>query len=165
MNVVSQFDESVLELVRQCKVDSSLVDLPHEQDVQLALSQVKSGKAAGSSGILPEMLKVGQNNSDFVGTCEGSLDREMCPTGLADTILVPIPKKGDLHCCNNLQGIALLGVVGKLVARIVQNRLQKFAERELSESQCGFRRGRSCTGMIFMVRQLIEKAIEHNILY
>ena len=35
--------------------------------MQLALSQVKSGKAAGSSGILPEMLKVGQNNSDFVG--------------------------------------------------------------------------------------------------
>ena len=30
LNVVSQFDESVLELVRQCEVDSSLVDLPHE---------------------------------------------------------------------------------------------------------------------------------------
>ena len=37
-----------------------------------------------------------------------------------------------------------------------------MAERELPESQCGFRRGRGCTDMIFMVRQLAEKAIEHQ---
>ena len=53
-------------------------------------------------------------------------------------------------------------MVGKLVARIVQNRLQVLAERELPESQCGFRRGRGCTDMIFMVRQLAQKAIEHQ---
>ena len=42
----------------------------------------------------------------------------------------------------------------------MQNRLQLLAERELPESRCGFRRGRGCTDMIFMVRQLAEKAIE-----
>ena len=79
-----------------------------------------------------------------------------------DAIIVPIPKKGNLHCCDNWRGIALLDVVGKVVARIVQNRVQVLAERELPESQCGFRRGRSCTDMIFMVRQLAGKAIEHQ---
>ena len=30
----------------------------------------------------------------------------------------------------------------------------------LPESQCGFRKGRSCIDMIFMVRQLVKKTIE-----
>ena len=58
--------------------------------------------------------------------------------------------------------IALLDVVGKLAARIIQNRLQSVAEQELPKSQCGFRRGRGCNDMIFVVRQLIEKAFEHQ---
>ena len=35
-------------------------------------------------------------------------------------------------------------------------------EQELPESQCGFRKGRSCSDMIFTVRQLMEKATEHR---
>ena len=40
-----------------------------------------------------------------------------------------------------------------MVARVLQERLQKVAD-ELPESQCGFRRERSCADMIFTVRQL-----------
>ena len=50
----------------QHEVHSSLADLPDEEDVKLALSQVKNGKAAGSSGILPEMLKVCQMSHEFL---------------------------------------------------------------------------------------------------
>ena len=32
----------------------------------------------------------------------------------------------------------------------------------MPESQCGFRKGRSCSDMIFTVRQLVEKTIEHG---
>ena len=60
----------------------------------------------------------------------------------------------------NWRGISLLEVVGKLVARVIQERLQKLAEEELPESQCGFRKGRSCADMIFTVRQLVEKLWE-----
>ena len=34
-----------------------------------------------------------------------------------DAVVVPIPKKGDLHDCDNWRGISLLDVVGKLLAR------------------------------------------------
>ena len=37
-----------------------------------------------------------------------------------------------------------------------------MAEDELPESQCGFRKGRSCADMIFTVRQLVEKSCEHK---
>ncbi len=56
----------------------------------------------------------------------------------------------------------LLDVVGKVVARVLQDRLQKLAEDELPESQCGFRKNRSCADMIFTVRQLVEKSWEHK---
>ena len=52
--------------------------------------------------------------------------------------------------------------MGKVVARIIQGRFQKLAERELPESQCGLRKGRGCTDMVFTIRQLTEKAIAHQ---
>ena len=61
--------------------------------------------------------------------------------------------------CDNWRGIALLDVVGKVVARVLQERLQKLAEDELPESQCGFREGRSCTDMIFTIRQLVGEVM------
>ena len=53
-------------------------------------------------------------------------------------------------------------MVGKVVARVVQQRLQRLAERELPESQCGFRKGPSCKDMNFVVRQLAVKAFGHR---
>ena len=52
--------------------------------------------------------------------------------------------------------------MGKLFARVLNNRLQLVVEETVSDSQCGFRTGRGCVDMIFCVRQLVEKAIEHN---
>ena len=44
--------------------------------------------------------------------------------------VVPIPKKGDLRKCDNRRGISLLGVVGKVFARILQDRLQVVHDEE-----------------------------------
>ena len=52
--------------------------------------------------------------------------------------------------------------MGKVFARILQDRLQVVAEKILPESQCGFRKGRGCVDMIFAVRQLVEKCREHD---
>ena len=52
--------------------------------------------------------------------------------------------------------------MGKLFARVLNDRLQSVVERAVSDSQCGFRASRDCVDMIFCVHQLMEKAIEHN---
>ena len=44
----------------------------------------------------------------------------------ADATLISIPKKSNL---NDWWGIALLGVIGKVVARVIQERLQWLAAR------------------------------------
>ena len=66
--------------------------------------------------------------------------KECCvPCDWDDAILVPITKIGELSSCDNWHGISPLDVVGKVVARILQQRLQSKVEEELLKLQCGFR--------------------------
>ena len=92
---------------------------------------------------------------------EAVWDAERVLQDWADAILVPIPKKGDLSACDNWRRISLLDVAGKLVTRIIADRLQTIAEDCLPDSQCGFWRGRGCADMVFAVRQVLEKLHEH----
>ena len=72
-------------------------------------------------------------------------------------------KKGDRTNCGNSRGISLLSAGGKVLARIILGRLVgTIAEEVLPESQCGFRRDRSTTDMIFVARQLQEKCLEQH---
>ena len=55
-------------------------------------------------------------------------------TAWRDALVVPVPKKGDLTISDNWRGISLLDVDGKLLGRIVQERLQCIAESVLPDS-------------------------------
>ena len=65
---------------------------------------------------------------------------------------------------DNHRGISLLSHAGKILARVLLNRLIHHLESNvlLPESQCGFRSGRGTADMIFAVRQLQEKCQEQN---
>ena len=56
----------------------------------------------------------------------------------------------------------MLYVAGKVIARILQEQLQERAENVLSESQCGFRKTRGCTDMIFTTHKFGERLWEHE---
>jgi len=84
----------------------------------IAVDRIKNGNTAGSSGILPEMLKAGSNVAGFVHMLTDLVHavwkEHKMPQEWENGILIPIPKKGNLHFCNNCRGIALLDVVGKV---------------------------------------------------
>ncbi|BHF66055.1 hypothetical protein SprV_0200906900 [Sparganum proliferum] len=74
---------------------------------------------------------------------------------------IPAERKGNCQVCDNHRGISLLNIAGKIFARILLNRLNNHLEQGLlPESQCGFRRYRGTTDMIFAARQLQEKCQE-----
>ena len=58
----------------------------------------------------------------------------------------------------------MLDVPGKLLVWIIQERLQVIAEDVLLDPQCGLRRGCSSADMIFVARQPVKKAREHDCL-
>ena len=45
--------------------------------------------------------------------------------------------------CSNYRGITLLSVVLKVYERIVENRVREILDKQLEESQSGFRKGKS----------------------
>ena len=49
-----------------------------------------------------------------------------------------------------------------MYAKTLERRTRSVVERSLSNSQFGFRKGRGCTDAIFALRQVSEKAIEHD---
>ena len=96
---------------------------------------MKKRRAGGKTGILPELLLCGgpvlrgrllQLMQDIWRDGEVVADWK-------DAEIVPVPKKGDLQSCDNWRGISLLDVVGKLFARVIQERLQHIAEDILLE--------------------------------
>ncbi len=71
--------------------------------------------------------------------------------------------KGDKAICGNSRGISLLSVGGKVLAKVMLQRLiNNITESMLHESQCGFRKNRSTIDMIFTARQLQEKCREQH---
>ena len=164
LNVCSVYDPHVFQLIPQREVEDSLSLPPSEDELTQAIRHLQNGKAGGMSQIVPELLKVGVPvlHPLLLDLLQSVWSGGCVPQDWRDALLVPIPKKGDLSRCDNWRGIALLEVVGKLAARIMQNRLQGIAEAELPESQCGFRRHRGCADAIFSVRQLVEKSYEHR---
>jgi hypothetical protein len=87
------------------------------------------------------------------------------PQDWIDGVLVTLFKgKGTKLVCDNYRGITLLEAVGKVLARLLLNRLQEqICNNVFPEAQCGFRANRGTTDMTFSVRQLHEKCIEQNV--
>ena len=113
---------------------------PTEEELEAALAKMKRCKAGGKTGILPELVLFG---GTILWDRLLELMQVMWRKGevVADwknAAVVPTPKKGDLQHCDNWRGISLLDVVGKVFARVIQERLQVIAESLLPESQCWF---------------------------
>ena len=72
----------------------------------------------------------------------------------------PIPKKGNVKECSNYHTIALISQASKIILNILQVRLQKNMNHELSDVQTGFRQGRGTWDQIANICWVIRKARE-----
>ena len=92
--------------------------------------------------------------------------KEAVPQEFKDASIIHLFKpKGNPQLCDNHHGRSLLSVAGKVLARVLLNRLNEHLEQAglLPENQCGFREDRGTIDMIFTARQLQEKCQEQNI--
>ena len=72
-------------------------------------------------------------------------------------------KTREKNHCSNYRGIAWLSIAGKILARVLLNRLiPLIAQENMPESHCWFRSNRGTVDMIFVLRQIQEKCREQN---
>ena len=93
------------------------------------------------------------------------------PTTWTQSLVITLPKKGNLQLCQNYRTISLISHPSKVMLKIILNRLQPQAEEIIAEEQAGFRSllifllfraGRSTTEQIFNLRILCGKYLQHQ---
>jgi hypothetical protein len=134
-------------------------------ETQKAIKQLQAGEAPSPDGIPPESFKddgyamVTKLTDHLQKFCEASVTRDF-----KDASIIHLNKnKGDRASCDNHRGISLLSIAGKIMARVILNRIKlHLLDDIVSENQCGFRSNRETIVMIFAVCQLHEKCQEQN---
>ena len=127
-------------------------------EVKVAISRMKNGKATGMDGIPVEVWKcLGEEGIDMLwDLMKGIYEQEKIPTEWRDSVIIPIYKeKGDIQDCGNYRGIKLMSHTMKIWEWIIDRRLRE--ETTIGDEQFGFMPGRGTTDAIFAVRQLMEK--------
>ena len=134
------------------------------REVEEAIKTLQDGKSPGVDNIPAEMLKYGGEDLVTVLTaiCQKILDEKKWPQEWTQSLVIPLPKKGNLKLCQNYRTISLISHPSKIMLRILLNRLKAKSEEILAEEQAGFRKGRSTVEQIFNCRLLIEKYIQHQ---
>ena len=161
LNRPSCADPDVVTKIPQRPVVHEMDNPPTVDEIRKAIAHLRSGKAPGQDGIPPEIYKVAETtitprlHALFIQLwAEGGV-----PQDFKDAQITCIyKKKGDRSDCNNYRGISLLSIAGKILARVLLERLKlHITEGNISESQTGFRSNRGTTDCIFTIRMIQEK--------
>ena len=129
-------------------------------EIKSAIKDLKKGKSGGSDMLINELFIY---DDSFLHPYLCSLfnfvfDSGVFPDTWSEGLLVPLHKKGDKSSPDNYRGVTLLNVLGKIFTRILNNRLETWAEKYqiYIEAQNGFRQGRGTTDSIFMLHQMVQ---------
>ena len=128
------------------------------EEVKAAMKKMKSGKAAGLSGVVAEMLIAG--GEDSVSWLTILFNRIICEGKIPDdwkkSWMVTVYKgKGDSLECGSYRGIKLLDHAMKLFERVIEEKVRSRVC--FDDMQFGFSKGKGTTDAIFIVRQLQER--------
>ena len=142
------------------------------QEVEVAIDELNVQKSPGIDGVSNDILK----NSKLViapmlcHLFNKVLEVGVYPVDWCKAIIVPVYKKRETSDPNNYRGISLLSCISKLLSKILNNRITKWAEEsgKMSDIQAGFRKGKSTVDHIFVLQCLVNKYLskeKRNILF
>jgi sorting nexin-29 len=142
-----------------------LVIEPSQEEMEKAICNLKTNKAAGEDNITAELIKNAScelKERLHVLICKIWRDEKM-PDDWKVGLIVSLFKKGNKMRCENYRGITLLNVAYKILSSIILEQLKEYSEKILGEYQYGFRPRRRTMDQTFVVRQILEKFYAHDI--
>jgi hypothetical protein len=78
------------------------------------------------------------------------------------TVCPKYKKKREGNKSDNYKGKTLSSCIYKVLLSIISNRLTEYTDKIIDDYQNGFRPNRGAMDDIHIIRQIIEKAYEHN---
>ena len=130
-----------------------------EHDVKWALESITMNKASGGDGIPVELFQILKDDAVKVlhSKCLQIWKTQQWPQHWKRSVFMPIPKKGNAKECSNYHITVLISHASKVMLKILQARLQQYANCELPDVQAGFRKGRETRDHIAYIRWITEK--------
>ena len=119
--------------------------------VEDAVQSLKKRKSAGVDNIPTGLVQAGREDviTALTTICNRIWQTGEWPTPWTQSLVITLPKKGNLQQCQNYRTISLISHPSKVMLNITMNRLKPQAKKIIAEEQVGFRAGRSTTEQIF----------------
>ena len=110
-------------------------------EVEYASKRLKHGKSPGPDGVCAEVIQSGGDvlMSEIHKLCEQAWQEETIPDEWTKSVIVTLPKKGDLTDCTNYRTLSLINHMCKVFLLVLLERLKVAMEPFLAEEQAGFR--------------------------
>ncbi|BHF85805.1 hypothetical protein SprV_1002897800 [Sparganum proliferum] len=125
----STISDDAIDRLPQVETNADLGLPPSLQETIRAVQQLSSGKAPGSDAIPAEVYKHGgpQLMHHLTALFQEMWRQGGVPQDFKDATIVHLYKrKGNRQICDNHRGISLLNIAGKILARILLNRLNNY---------------------------------------
>ena len=165
-------NRTIIEGLSPKPVALSLGRPPVVNETKKTLKSMANGKTMRSDELPAELLKLGLSDSSHEillalhGIIVAVWMTTKVPQEWKDAAIKLQHKKKDRTECGNYRGFSSMAHAGKVLLKIMANRLGDFCEeainRILPEEQCGFQPQRSTTNMMFVMRRLQELSWTSN---
>ena len=106
--------------------------------------RLQKGKSAGVNNIPAELVQAGGEDliTALAKVCNTIWQTGEWPTAWTQSLIITLPKKGNLLQCQNYRTISLISHPSKVMLKIILNRLKPHAKKIIAEEQVGFRAGK-----------------------
>ena len=107
--------------------------------VEAAAQLLKKEKSAGVDNIPAELVQAGGEDvtTTLTTICNKIWQTGEWPTPWTQSLVITLPKKGNLQQCQNYRTISLISHQSKVMLKIILNRLKPQAEKIITEEQAG----------------------------
>ena len=124
------------------------------------LGSITTKKVSGGDGIPVALFQILKDNAVKVlySICQKIWKSQQWQQEWKRSVFIPTPKKGNAKESSNYCTFAITSHSSKVMLKILQARLQQYLNRELSDVQAGFRKGRETRDRIANIHWIIEKA-------
>ena len=79
---------------------------------------------------------------------------------MEESVFVVLPKKERATECGKHRTISIISQVAKVILKVMDNRLKGAVEEHVDKAQFGFRNWKGTGNAIFVLRAIIDRAIE-----
>ncbi|GKV09210.1 hypothetical protein SLEP1_g20749 [Rubroshorea leprosula] len=131
-----------------------------EEEIKSAVWDCEPTKSPGPDGFNFKFIKAMWEDikQDIIGYIQEFHDRGKIEKGANASFIVLIPKIENPQRIEDYRPISLIGVMYKILAKLLANRLRKVLDKIIGEQQMAFIKGRQLLDGVIIANEVIEEA-------